>query len=321
VVSCCSSFAQVSATLQLVVLLEVLERLLNSNLEHNRVTYDEKIIEYYSEAGMDYEPWSRNFNMHFGYYRWGLMPFDREAMLNEMSRQVVLRLRLDSQNESRLIDLGCGVGATARHVVRHFDNIHVLGGTIVPWQIQQARLLSSDAFYSNRVSFDLLDYRNLHLAENSFDGAYAMESACYDFGKDKRRFLQESFRVLKPGSKLVVADGFTKGQKHTRFFSYLYRKVCAGWVLEDFAGIDEFVSAMQDIGFEDIQVEDVSWRVALSVAFVPWVSVKYFFKTILFGKGNKRVQLGHFIAPVYGLLMGLHRGQYGYHIVHARKPH
>ena len=96
--------------------------------------------------------------------------------------------------------------------------------------------------------------------------------------------------------------------------------MCDGWALEDFAGIDEFVQAMKEIGYEDIQVKDISWRVALSVSFVPWVSFKYFVKSILFGKGDKRLQLGHFIAPMYGLLMGLHRKQYGYHIVSARKP-
>ena len=28
------------------------------------------LVTYYTEAGMDYRAWSRNFNMHFGFYRW-----------------------------------------------------------------------------------------------------------------------------------------------------------------------------------------------------------------------------------------------------------
>lgn len=282
--------------------------------------YYNGIIEYYSQAGMDYEPWSRQFNMHFGYYRFGLNPFNRERMLDEMNHQVIQQLKLNTDDNNHLLDLGCGVGTSARYAATHFKNVSVLGATIVPWQIEQAKILSQHSKVSDRVTFDLLDYRDLNLEDESVDGAYAMESSCYDFGKDKRQFLEESYRVLKPGARLCVVDGFTKGRKHSRFFNYLYRKVCDGWALEDFAGIDEFVSAMQDIGYEDIEVKDISWRVALSVSFVPWVSLKYFIKSIIFGKGNKRLQLGHFIAPTYGLLMGLHRGQYGYHIVSARKP-
>lgn len=286
----------------------------------NTDQYYQQIIEYYSSSGMDYEPWSRNFNMHFGYYRFGLNPFKREQMLDEMTRQVGLQLSLREDKENSLIDLGCGVGASARYLTSQIKRLTVLGVTIVPWQIDQAKLLSQDYQYKEKVRYQLGDYRELDISSNTFDGAYAMESACYDFGKDKRRFLEEAFRVLKPGAKFCVVDGFTKKGKQSRLFNFLYRKVCQGWVLEDFAGINDFEQAMREVGFTDIYIKDISWRVSLSASFVPWVSVKYFFKTILFGKGNKRVQLGHFIAPMYGLLMGLHRRQYGYYIISARKP-
>ena len=43
--------------------------------------------QYYREAGPDYAAWSREFNMHFGYYRAGANPLDREAMLQQMPTQ------------------------------------------------------------------------------------------------------------------------------------------------------------------------------------------------------------------------------------------
>ena len=70
--------------------------------------------QYYSEAGPDYAAWSREFNMHFGYYRGGANPLQRESMLEQMNVEVLARLHLDDLAEPRLLDLGCGLGATLR---------------------------------------------------------------------------------------------------------------------------------------------------------------------------------------------------------------
>ena len=53
------------------------------------------VVEYYRETSQDYEAWSRKFHMHFGYFRRGLSPFALEKMLDEMTRQVLLRLTAD----------------------------------------------------------------------------------------------------------------------------------------------------------------------------------------------------------------------------------
>ena len=40
------------------------------------------VVTYYRETTADYRAWSRNLNMHFGYWRLGLSPFDRERMID-----------------------------------------------------------------------------------------------------------------------------------------------------------------------------------------------------------------------------------------------
>ena len=60
--------------------------------------------QYYREAGPDYAAWSREFNMHFGYYRAGANPLRREAMLEQMNAEVLARL--EEQRHCHLKPLG-----------------------------------------------------------------------------------------------------------------------------------------------------------------------------------------------------------------------
>ena len=41
---------------------------------------------YYEEAGPDYAAWSPHFSMHFGFFRRGINPLNREAMLEQMNK-------------------------------------------------------------------------------------------------------------------------------------------------------------------------------------------------------------------------------------------
>ena len=83
-----------------------LEEVLDNPVQNS---HTEKVIEFYEEAGMDYEHWSKGFNMHMGFYRWGLNPFDREKMLEQLNREVAARLELDSKSDHcSLIWLRCG---------------------------------------------------------------------------------------------------------------------------------------------------------------------------------------------------------------------
>ena len=46
------------------------------------------VLTHYTDVGMDYRAWSRNFNMHFGYCLWPANPIALEPMLEEEEPQV-----------------------------------------------------------------------------------------------------------------------------------------------------------------------------------------------------------------------------------------
>lgn len=98
---------------------------------HNENNF--KTTQLYNEATEDYEFWSRDFNMHFGYYDPILTnPFRRDSMLNEMNRLIFNRL---NPGETKILaDLGCGMGGTMRYGLNHFNGLRIEGVTLSDFQ-------------------------------------------------------------------------------------------------------------------------------------------------------------------------------------------
>ena len=143
--------------------------------------------QYYSEAGPDYAAWSREFNMHFGYYRAGANPLNRESMLEQMNAEVLARLNVNDIAEPSLLDLGCGLGATLRSFARRLPHASLLGLTRVPWQVEHARALNDAAGCGDRVRVIQGDYQDTILPGSIYDGVYALESSCHAHGIGQKR--------------------------------------------------------------------------------------------------------------------------------------
>jgi MPBQ/MSBQ methyltransferase len=276
-----------------------------------------RIIQYYVDAGLDYAFWSRGFNMHFGFG--GLTSlFAREKMLREMSRQVLAKVLPANQGAS-LADFGCGVGATMRAAVELDPEVSVSGITIVPWQKDKGDELNGAA--GGRLKIVVEDYHSTSLQSLAYDGVYAIESACYSPSEMHQTFCSEMFRILKPGGKMVIADGFLKVPEESlnSCVRNIYNGICRNWALPGMMNIERIKKHLSDAGFRNIRCEEVSWKVAPSVLHVPFVILWF-----LLHKKCRREKLSmQSIRNLKGsfqtLLLGLNRRSFGYYLVSAEK--
>ncbi len=285
--------------------------------------------QYYSEAGPDYAAWSPEFNMHFGYFRAGANPLRREAMLEQMNTEVLTRLNVGDNPTPRLLDLGCGLGATLRSYARCIPGARLIGLTRVPWQVEHARSLNLDAGLNARVRILEGDYEDTILPRAAYDGVYALESSCHAHGPDKRALLTEAHRLLRPGGRLVIADGFLTGAPPTgnlqlrgyrKVQQRIYRKLCECWVIDELAQLDLFTQRLVQLGFTDISVENLQLRVAPSVAHIPWVTLKFLLTDVVFGKRHMtRARWNNVLAPVLLPLVSAPLGPMTYCMVSATK--
>lgn len=282
----------------------------------------EKLLSYYENAGPDYEEWSPNFNMHFGYYKRGMHPFKREQMLEQMNAEVISRLHMNPEKPGLLLDMGCGLAATMRHACKEYPSLRCKGITLVPWQKEQAETLNKIEGVDHKIQILIENYTATSIKEASADHIIAIESSCYAQGNNKEDLLKEIYRVLKPGGSFVIADGFLKTSKSQKWLlRKAYRQLCESWALEELGNIYGVLDKLDDLGFEEVQAQNISWNVAPSVAHVPYTVFKFLMKQLFSGseKMNKE-RWDNLKSPLLTMVLGLHQAHFGYFLVRGRRP-
>ena len=279
-----------------------------------------QLIDYYEKAGPDYKAWSPNFNMHFGYYRKWMNPFNREAMLQEMNKVVLGKLKIKKNHVANLVDMGCGMGTTLRQASCEFPNIRCTGVTLVPWQKKQAETLNDQLNQNDNIQILLENYTSTSLPSSSVDHVIAIESSCYATGADKQDLLTEIHRVLKPGGTFVIADGFLKTKKRMpNILKSTYSRLCKSWALSELGNIEEVKKTANELRFSNVFAQDISWRVAPSVAHVPSTVIRFLLKQLFSKERMNKYRWDNLISPLLTMVLGLHRSFFGYYLVSGEK--
>jgi MPBQ/MSBQ methyltransferase len=138
---------------------------------------------------------------------------------------------------SRVLDVGCGIGGSARILARDYG-LDVLGISISPGQIARARALTPAGL---SCRFAVMDALALELPDGSFDAVWSVEAGPHM--PDKQRYADELLRVLRPGGLLAVAD-WNRRDPAAGALSWLERRVMhqllVQWAHPEFASIPGF---------------------------------------------------------------------------------
>ncbi|GAA1072870.1 class I SAM-dependent methyltransferase [Nocardiopsis composta] len=111
--------------------------------------------------------------------------------------------RLDLHPGSRVLDVGCGIGGTARYIAAT-RGAEVTGIDLTPEYVAAARALTEKAGPAGLVRFDRGDGTDLPYPDGSFDAACAIHTG---MNIERKDLLAAGLaRVLRAGGRLAVFD-------------------------------------------------------------------------------------------------------------------
>ena len=216
---------------------------------------------YDASSGLWEQIWGEH--MHHGYYGAdGTQKKDRRQAQIDLIEQLLNWAGV--QQAQHIVDVGCGIGGSSLYLAQKF-NATATGITLSPVQANRAKERAAAAGLSERASFQVADALNMPFADNSFDLVWSVESG--EHMPNKKKFLEECYRVLKPGGTFIMATwchrplGGEYGQltdDERKHLAEIYRVYALPYVIS----LPEYEEMAGNLAFQNIRTADWSKAVA-----------------------------------------------------------
>jgi tocopherol O-methyltransferase len=222
----------------------------------------QQIANFYDNSSQLWETiWGEH--MHHGYYgKSGNYKINRrQAQINLIEELLSYGQVIEANN---ILDVGCGIGGTSLYLAGKF-NCQVTGITLSPRQVSRGKERAKNANLSNKAHFLRANALEMPFEDQTFDLVWTLESG--EHMPDKKKFIQECYRVLKPGGKLIMATWCHRSTNsfageltddEKKHLAKIYQVYCLPYVIS----IPEYEDIIDSCGFQDIKTDD--WSIAVA---------------------------------------------------------
>ncbi|MBF2067912.1 MAG: methyltransferase domain-containing protein [Calothrix sp. C42_A2020_038] len=233
-------------------------------------TLYQQIQQFYdASSGLWEEIWGEH--MHHGYYGAdGTEKKERRQAQIDLIEEVLQWAQVDQAEN--ILDVGCGIGGSSLYLAGKFG-AKATGITLSPVQATRAKQRAAEFGLSSRTNFQVADALNTPFADNSFDLIWSLESG--EHMPDKIKFLQECYRVLKPGGKMIIVTWCHRPLdtpltlEEQNHLQEIYRVYCLPYVIS----LPQYEEIARQLPLHDLRTADWStavapfWNVVIDSAF------------------------------------------------------
>jgi len=165
------------------------------------------------------------------------------------------------EDGARVLDLGCGYGATARYLARECRS-SVVGINVSEKELEVANARALKAGLGDFLMFERGDFHSLKYADESFDVVWSQEAFLH--GANKDQIISEAKRVLVPGGTLIFTDLVVTAGTSPSDRERIYERVRSPLMWDT----DDYHRCLVSQGFQVLQMQDWSAHVARSYSWI-----------------------------------------------------
>ena len=207
-----------------------------------------KIGQFYEDKIAVFWKLVHNEHMHTGYW-------DEKNLVSGLAEgavrltEVMIEHAMIKEGQ-HFIDIGSGYGLPGI-LLSQKKGCRLKGVTASQQQCDVSNAKAKESQLSDQVEFAVNNANELVFDSNSFDGGWFFESI-FHIGHESA--LKECFRVLKPGSHLLISDFTVSNSIPESEMEYLKKT----FKVKSLKSLDEYETMMSNAGFANIEIEDVT---------------------------------------------------------------
>ncbi len=268
------------------------------------------IVDYYTQNSRYYGL----IHSFEGSVHMALNPGGRFDRIGYYGQAEIVQRHVDEIRPRRVLELASGKGFNTRHLATQNTSVNFVGVDLTPPHVAVARRNSIDV---PNLEFKVGDFQNLRFCAETFDLIFVVESLCH--ASDMVHALSEAYRVLKPGGRFIVIDGYRRPgfdciDPDLRTAARLVEVAMA---VPEAYEIDDWLLLARNVGFDVLSSEDLTRAIQPNLARFEFLARGFFRYPSLSRLLLRVLPMQMVVNAIPGLLMPIttQAGAQGYYVI------